>query len=500
MKKVSPDSLPPKKPIPTQPPVPEDARAQRKRTIAVFLSLALVIMLGAGIAVYFRGYETSDSGGLSKLEKVYDLMKNQWFYADTLEDADSELVEKAILGMTMQPEDPHTNYFSLDEAELFSKSLQGSNAGIGISFFKDEDGNIRINNVFVNSTADQAGLKTGDVITRLNDKQASDLSADDLVAYIQKNEGKPIEIEYVHDGQSQTASLTPGTYDSTVSMQIHDDYGLVTLTSFSEMSGREFADALGRLRTAGIENLIIDLRDNTGGYLSAALDIAGSLLPSESNVFVEVDKNGDEKVYTSSKNYTQVPFEKIYILQNENSASASEVLIGALKDNLPEGVLTTIGQTTYGKGTEQVSVPFEDGTSLKYTIAEWKTPNGTSINKTGFEPDIETSEHPVGTTRYQQMNEEDIIEADTVNPNAQAVQIYLSYLGYPVDRDDTYFSPASSEALKSFQEDHGLEATGSVDAKTFDVLRETVVQKYNLSQADEDETMNKAIELIRQNS
>ncbi len=508
MKKISKDELPPKMPLPSDPPVTDqpgapDGSALQKKKREKQIAAGLCILLAAGLifagVLYFRGGSQAKSP-LGKLERVYGLMKDQWFYANTLEDPENDLIEDAILGMTMQEQDPHTNYFSLDEAELFSKSLAGSNAGIGISFFKNSDGNIAVNNVFVNSTADKAGLKSGDVITKIDDQAAADLDSDALVSYIQSRAGKDINIEYISDGETKRAALVPGTYDSTVSMQIHDGYGLVTLTSFSEMSGKEFADALGRLRKAGIENLIIDLRDNTGGYLSAALDIAGSLLPSESDVFVEVDKDGNEKVYQSSKNYTQVPFDHIYVLQNENSASASEVLIGALKDDLPEGVLTTIGQNTYGKGTEQVSVPFEDGTSLKYTIAEWKTPNGTSINKTGFAPDIETAPHPVGSTRYRDMEETEVIEADKVHPNAQALQIYLSYLGYPADREDTYFSPSSSEALIQFQQDHGLEPTGSADKKTFDALREAVVLRYNENQAAEDEALQKAIELIEKES
>lgn len=499
MKKVDQKDLPYRKPI--GPKTGNGQADQKKRKIIAYSVLGVILagMIAAGSLIYFKGTGSSSSKGLSKLEQIYELMKSQWYYADTLEDPENDLIEGAILGMTMQPEDLHTNYFSLDEAEQFSKSLAGSNAGVGIVFYEDADGNAVVRDVFVNSTADQAGLKAGDIIVKMNDQTISDLSSDELVSYIQKNEGRPIETEFIRNGETNTVKLIPGVYDSTVSMQLHDNYGLVTLSSFSEMSGKEFADSLGRIREAGLNNLVIDLRDNTGGYLSAAMDIAGSLLPSESPIFVEKDKEGNEKTFKSSKNYTQVPFEHIYVLQNGSTASASEVLIGALKETLGEDVVTTIGQKTYGKGTEQVSIPFEDGTSLKYTIAEWTTPNGVSINKTGFTPDIETPVHAVASTRYQDMADDESIEPDTVAPNAAAVQVYLSYLSYPANRDDTYFSVESSEALKSFQTDHGLDTNGVVDKNTFDRLREEVILKYNQNLTSEDETMQKTIELIDSN-
>ena len=185
--------------------------------------------------------------------------------------------------------------------------------------------------------------------------------------------------------------------------------------------------------------------------------------------------------------------DSIVILQNENTASAAEVLIGALKDNLKDKI-TTVGTTTYGKGTEQVSIPFEDGTSLKYTIAQWKTPNGTSINNKGFKPDIEVNRDEVISTTYKQMEEGEIIQKDRVHTNAKALQIYLDYLGYNVDRKDTYFSIESSNSLKQYQMDHNLEATGDCDEKTFQLIASEVLLKINETHLDVQ--YDKAISLI----
>ena len=178
----------------------------------------------------------------------------------------------------------------------------------------------------------------------------------------------------MREGKEYTTNLIPGVFDTTVICNIYDGYGEIILFSFSENSGKDFSKAMTRLQESGIKKLVLDLRNNGGGYLNAALEISSSLIPEKSVVFKE---------QMTKNEFNQVKMDKIVVLQNENTASASEVLIGALKDNLGKKV-TTVGTTSYGKGTEQVTVPFSDGTSFKYTVAQWYTPNGTSINKKGF--------------------------------------------------------------------------------------------------------------------
>lgn len=189
-------------------------------------------------------------------------------------------------------------------------------------------------------------------------------------------------------------------------------------------------------------------------------------------------------------------FDQIVILQNENTASASEVLIGALKDNLADQV-TTVGTTTYGKGTKQVLIPFDDGTSLKYTETEWLTPDETSINKSGFVPDVEIAGPEIRTVYYSSEPQDLDFGPDEVAVNARPAQLYLSYLGYGADRTDTYFSRGSSEALKQFQRDHDLNVTGRMDENTWKVLEENTLLELNKRQAEEDEQRNRAVEIVR---
>ncbi len=229
---------------------------------------------------------------------------------------------------------------------------------------------------------------------------------------------------------------------------------------------------------------MLDLRNNGGGYLNAALEISSSLIPEKSVVFKEKDKSGKFTKQMTKNEFNQVKMDKIVVLQNENTASASEVLIGALKDNLGKKV-TTVGTTSYGKGTEQVTVPFSDGTSFKYTVAQWYTPNGTSINKKGFKPDVEVELPEAKTTSYYKFNKKDVIKKDSVDTNAKPLQIYLKYLGYSVDRTDSYFSNTSSEGLANFQQENGLDATGDCNKKTWDLLVEKVLLKMNETPSDD---------------
>jgi carboxyl-terminal processing protease len=432
-----------------------------------------------------------------KLQAIYDILQNEWYYAAGNEDIAQELIEQAITGMTTLEEDPHTNYFNLEQAQQFTASLSGSNVGIGVSFYQGDDGQMVVRQVFINSTAEAAGLQPGDEIIQVGELNTAETSTDDLVSYIKGNEGNTLTLQVVRDGETIEMDVTPGTYDATVSARMEGTTGIVSLASFSENSGRDFAAALEKLKAAGATDLVIDLRDNSGGYLSAARDILSSLLPDDTVIFVEQLADGTQKSLTTTTNYDQIEFDQIAILQNENSASASEVLIGALKDNLGSDKVVTVGTTTYGKGTEQVTVPFSDGTSIKYTIAEWLTPNGTSINGVGFTPDIEVQESEVRTVRYALMDENsESFGADQVNANAKAVQIYLSYLGYPADRTDEYFSAASAAALALFQQDQGLEATGVVDSETFNALVSAVGLELNKNENAEDTALITALETV----
>ncbi|MBM6765618.1 S41 family peptidase [Faecalicoccus pleomorphus] len=474
--------------------------ARKEYTLTIVIVVLCLIFFGLGVSVpliFDRSSKQENTSEKEKFDAIYSLLTNEWYFSKDVEDLDQKLMEKAIEGMTDLEEDPHTQYFDLESAKAFSDTLEGSNVGLGISYFLNDQDQFVIRDVFLNSPAEQAGLKKGDIITDVDGLSCEESDSQKILKRIQSKEGKSIEIVYLRDGQSNTVKITPTEYDQTVVCMLHEDqgYGEIILTSFSEHSGEDFSKAMARLQKAGIKKVVLDLRGNTGGYLSAAVDIASSLLPGGSVIFQEEQKDGTTTSQSTNDDYGYVPMDRIVILQNDTTASASEALIGALRDNLTDKVVT-IGTTSYGKGTEQTTVPFSDGTSIKYTIAKWLTPNGDSIHEKGFTPDIEVQPEDVSKISYTTSLEEETITKDTVHANASALQQFLKYLGYSVDRTDEYFSPVSSEALKQFQSDNGLSPTGDCDPDTWQALKQKALLKYNEETLVSDVQRDRAIQEI----
>ena len=198
-----------------------------------------------------------------------------------------------------------------------------------------------------------------------------------------------------------------------------------------------------------------------------------------------------DKVTKSKK----IKYDKLVILLNGNSASCSEVFTMALIENC--GAIT-VGTTSYGKGIAQLSQFFNDGSGIKYTDVIWKSGNGVSIHKKGITPDYIVELHPALSTSYLAIPEEEKILPDSVSAKVLSMQLILDFMGYDVDRTDGYFSVATEEALKKFQADYGLEATGILDKRTGDTLDSRMTYTWHMNKAKYDTQMQKALELVKQ--
>ena len=460
----------------------------------VWIVVLCLACFGLGACIPTLLDKTTKSQEEQKFEKIYETLQNEWYFSKNQKNLSTTLLEQAIQGMTSLEKDPHTNYFTLKQAKQFQSSLDGSTVGLGFSYYENEAGNIVLTTVYLDSAAEQAGLQRGDEITAIDDVSCQD-GIKKIIKYIQSKENQSVLIKFKRDGKDKIVKAKPSNFDSTVAVEIFDTYGFVTVNSFSSQTGEDFSKAMKRLSNQGIHKVIIDLRNNTGGYLSAAVDVASSLLPSGSVVLQEKSKDGSTVKRKCNQSIKQVKMDQIILLQNESTASASEALIGALKEQLSDQV-TTIGTTTYGKGTEQEQLSFKDGTSMKYTVGKWYTPNGKNINKKGFEPDIEINPLDASSVSYEKFKKKDVIQADTVTTNAKALQVYLSYLGYSVDRQDEYFSPTSAQALQAFQSDQNLEVTGNCDYKTWKRLVTCVNAKIQGNKLSEDPQYLKALEYL----
>ncbi|MFO7295893.1 MAG: S41 family peptidase [Caldicoprobacter sp.] len=322
------------------------------------------------------------------LEK-YQLLEEvrQTIEKDYIEEPDKDkLLVGAIKGMAAALEDPYTSYFTAEEYKEFIVQTQGSYAGIGLMVTVDEEDNlITVVRAFKDSPAAKAGIQQGDKIIRVEDMDVSGSELEKAVSMMKGEPGTKVNITILRDGKELNFTLERAIIEipDLEYRMLDSDIGYIWLYQFDENSPKNFKNAIEDLKGQGMKGLILDLRGNPGGLLQACTEIADMLLPEGLIVYSE-NRQGIGEKYYSDKEYLGIP---LVVLVNEYSASASEVLSGAIQDY---GVGTIIGKTTFGKGLVQgLRGPFKDGSALKITIAKYFTPKGRDIHQKGVVPDIE---------------------------------------------------------------------------------------------------------------
>ena len=332
----------------------------------------------------------------TKVEKndqyLNEFIKNYNYVVDNYyEEVDKEsLINSAIKGMMQSLDDPYSVYIDEEESNNFNITLNGSYEGLGVQISKDIETNyILITAVFKDSPASEAGLIPGDLIVSLDDIQSSELTASEFSSLVKSGDKDTYQMKILRDGEEKNITITRKmvTLTSVISETYEQDnkkIGYIYIGIFANNTYDQFSTELKKLESEGIDYLIIDVRGNTGGHLTT-VDAILDLFLNRNQIMYQFEQSGKiTPIYgsgTDNKKY------KIVLLGDEGSASASEVLIGGLKDNLDA---IFIGKQTYGKGTVQELVTLSDGTQYKITIKKWLTPNGTWINDTGgIKPDIE---------------------------------------------------------------------------------------------------------------
>ena len=440
----------------------------------MFVFLLLFGWLGGSVLPY--GFTTSlrtmisRSLGLDdgdKIGAVKEVLEEDWYFGKDIEDLDERLTDQAIEGLVTNSEDTHTLYFSAQASENFRQSINRNYCGIGVQYLEIDGTNI-VTKVMENTPAQQAGMQVGDVLYEADGTLLSGKSADEIKEIIQGEEGTIVSLKIMRDdkiiGLSVERKNLINIADGTV---LDGQIGYLQLYQFGDSSGDAVRQYLDTFKEAEVKSLILDLRDNGGGYLTSVTDVASVFLPKGSVVLQREDKEGNISVSkTSQDQYSQIS--PIVILINENTASAAEVLTMALSELRDD--VTIIGTTSYGKGTVQVERKFSDGSSLNYTTQRWLSPDGVWINGVGIEPDIEVRLHEVFYHVFTKMQDEIEYEVDSVSPSVGDMALCLDYLGYQTDRSDGYFSQMLSDSLKQFQHDYGLEVTGKLDVHTYNRL------------------------------
>lgn len=412
------------------------------------------------------------SGDFEKIEQAYHLIQESYVKKVERE----QLVQGAIQGMIGTLKDPYSVYMDATTAERFNDSLDSSFDGIGAQV-TIEDGKLVIVAPIKNTPAEKAGLKPRDQILKIDGESVEGLDLYEATTKIRGEKGTVVKLEILRKGASKPfdVSITRGevpvvTVFGDMKKSGDKKIGYIEITSYAEGTAREFTSELTRLEKDGMAGLIIDVRGNPGGMLSSVEDILQQLV-TDKKPYVQIEeRNGKKNPYFSGLEERK-PY-PIKVLIDEGSASASEIMAGALQE--VEGY-DLVGVKSFGKGTVQQAIPLEDGSNIKLTMFKWLTPEGNWIHEKGIEPTIEV-EQP-GFFHALSLTVEKELIRDMNSEEVKIAQELLMGLGYGPGRTDGYFDDQTERAVRAFQSIEKLPVTGKIDQRTAEKLEEAVIKE-----------------------
>lgn len=418
------------------------------------------------------GTSQQNPADMQKINEVYGLIKENY-----LEDVeDQKLVDGAINGMLNALEDPYSVYMDQESAKQFTESINSAFEGIGAEVTM-EGGKVTIVSPFKGSPAEKSGLRTKDQIVSVNGESLEGLDLHEAVLKIRGPKGTAAQLQIARPGVLDPLTIKvvrdeipiETVYSETMEKN-GKKIGKLEVTQFSTETGQHFKQELEKLEAAKIDGLIIDLRGNPGGLLNIVIDMAKLIVPKDGVILQVEDPNGKREVVKSTleakKSYP------ITILIDKGSASASEIMAGALKEN----GYTLVGETSFGKGTVQNTVELGDQSQVKMTIAKWLTPSGNWIHKKGIEPNVKIDQ-PKYFKAAPISLEHGALKFDQTGEPVRNLQLILEGIGFPTGRSDGYYDEKTVTAVKTFQKLNKLPLTGQVDEKTAALLQEQLVVK-----------------------
>lgn len=347
-----------------------------------------VIMITGLVSCGFVSKVVSDDTE-KKLKNIKYLM-NEYFLDEYSEE---ELEEGLLEGYVSGLNDPYSVYYDEEETKALLESVQGEYSGIGAVLSQDlNTGIITMIRIYEDSPAMKAGLKDGDVLYKVGDIEVTGEDLSEMVSHIKGEKGTEVELTVYREGEDEPITVTAIRDEieiETVTYKMLDDsVGYIAVSEFEDKTCGQYKEALTELTAQGMKGLIVDLRNNPGGSLSAVCDMSDIMLPEGLIVYTE-DRDGEKTEYKST---AEESFDKpLAVLVNGNSASASEIYASAIQDH---GIGTIVGTQTYGKGVVQSVFDLKDGTCLKLTVSEYFTPNGRTIHGEGVTPDVEVKYEP----------------------------------------------------------------------------------------------------------
>jgi carboxyl-terminal processing protease len=362
----------------------------------VVVTIILITLVVSCVSIYLRIIRISRSADTSSAESITDESVNEklGILEDTIkqyywQDVDEQTLEDGMYnGLLDSLDDPYSVYYTTEELIALQEQTQGIYYGIGAYISQDsETGYVRISGVIKNTPAEESGLMPNDYIYMVDGEDMYGQESSYVVSKIKGEEHTYVTITVLRDGETDPIDISVERRkieSPTVEYEMYDDgMAYIQITEFDLVTSSQFEEAYNQAKSDGMKGLIIDLRSNPGGNLSTVCEIARQILPKGLIVYTE-DKYGKREEYTcDGKNEIQVP---LVVLTNGYSASASEILAGAVKDY---GIGKLVGTTTFGKGIVQKVINLNDGTAVKLTVSSYYTPAGNNIHGIGIEPDVE---------------------------------------------------------------------------------------------------------------
>ena len=353
--------------------------------IIIILVTGIVVSLSTGLIVYnnydkiSKSKSDDTSSEIKEFTESYNHIINS--YIDEVDK--SKLIDAAISGMYNFLNDEYSIYMDNDMTESLNEQLEGTYDGIGIEMTMNNKGVIYVTQVFKNTPAEKAGLKPDDILVALDGESLEGKTTAEVASVIKKGTKSEFKLTYKRDNIEKTVTVNKKhIYINSVKSEIFDNIGYINISTFSATTEEQVKKELDNF-DKNISNLIIDLRNNTGGYLNAAYDVSELFLKKGKVIYQLKDRNNKITKFTA-KSGEYRHFNNIIVIINGSTASASEILALALKESANAKI---VGTKSYGKGTVQETSKLKSGSMVKYTTAYWLSPEGNSINKTGITPD-----------------------------------------------------------------------------------------------------------------
>lgn len=457
----------------------------------VLLSAAIAFAEDEGSSQEETQQNLQDSSQIKLFIKIIEYIQKYYIKEVSLND----LIKGAIRGMINSLDDPYSNYFDRQSYDEFKLNTSGTYGGIGVVIGM-RDGFVTVVSPIEGGPGEKAGLQPGDKIIKVDGKDITDKNTSEAAQLIRGEKGTQVQISVVREGESHVLNfvITRDIIElNPIEHKIIDEnIGYIKISSFNDNTEEYLEKALKEFKDKKVKGIVLDLRGNPGGILGQAVKVAGKFMPPGPVVKIQ-NRDGEEKTYSSEGNYYSFP---MVVLVNGGSASASEIVAGALQDH---GVATIVGTQTYGKATVQTTANLGSLGGFKLTIANYLTPKGRDINEKGITPDVVVEPAPKGPSHeeFAPLGKERLITKGTIGLDVYGIQQRLAYLGFDPGSVDGIYGRKTARAVANFQQAKGLPIVGIVNAETYAALKKAVSEKESKENSI-DVQLNKAIEILKQ--